>query len=90
MSEQRYMERVAGLFEKIKAEAATEEESVLFERYRDAEFDLTVEYRLGADFPQDRWEALRKIHRRTQNSTEAIKAKYFSGELSKKEFAIIK
>ena len=87
MSEQEYLDRLSGLFEKVKAEIHTEDESILSDRYRDAEFDLTVEYRLGADFSRERWERLRKIHQQSHNNTETIKAKYLSGNLSKKDFA---
>jgi len=87
MTEREYMERVAGLFEKVKAEAATEDETVLLERYREAEFDLTVDYRLGVDFPQERREALRKIQRQSRDHTEAIKAEFLFGKLTNEEFA---
>ena len=86
MNEQEYMERVAGLFDKIKAEAATEDEVVLLERYRDAEFDLLVEFRLGADFPTNRLEALRAIHRLSLRGAEASKAQFLSGELTREQF----
>jgi len=86
MNKEEYTARIAGLFEKVKAETDTNDESVLLERYRDAEFDLTVEYRLGADFSPYRWRTLRQMHRQSQSSTEEIKEKRQSGELSKKEF----
>jgi len=36
MNEQEYMERVSGLFEKVRAESAvTENEAILFDRYRE-------------------------------------------------------
>lgn len=87
MNEKEYMERISGLYEKIRAEsAANEEEAILFERYHDAEFDLTVEYRLGQDFPAERREALRAIHQQVQNQTEELRKKYASGDLREREF----
>jgi hypothetical protein len=87
MSEKEYIERVSNLFEKIQAEsAANEKEEVLFKRYRDAEFDLMVEYRLGPNFPAERREALRSVHQQIQNQTEELRKKYLSGDLQKQEF----
>lgn len=87
MNEKEYMKRVSSLFEKIRAEsAANEEEETLFKRYRDAEFDLTVEYRLGPDFPTERREALRAVYQQVQNHTEELRKKYLSGDLQKQEF----
>jgi hypothetical protein len=87
MSEEEYMERVSGLFEKVLAEsAATESEAILLERYRDAEFDLNVEYRLGPDFPVERRKALRAAYQRVQERAEELKKKYLSGNLKEKEF----
>jgi len=90
MNEQEYMERVSGLFEKVRAESAvTENEAILFDRYRDAEFDLTVEYRLGPDFPAERREALRAVHRQVQEQSEELRKKYLSGNLQKQEFVVL-
>lgn len=87
MNEKEYMERVSGLYERIRAgSAVNEEEGVLLKRYRDAEFELTVEYRLGPDFPAERLEALRAIHQQMQDQTEELKKKYASGDLQKQEF----
>lgn len=86
MNEQEYMERVSGLFDKVKAEAATEDEAALQERYRDAEFDLPIEYKLGAGVPAKRLETLRAIHRQSLQDAEASKAKFLTRELSREQF----
>lgn len=86
MSEREYMDRVSRLMEKVRAEsAATENKASLFEKYRDAEFDLTVEYRLGPDFPVERREALRAADRRVQRQLEERRKEYASGRLSQQE-----
>lgn len=88
MTEQEYLERLSGLFEKIRAEAApTDDETILFERYQDAEFTLTIDYRLGADFPPERRAALRAVHQRTQERTEELKKQFLASELSNQQFA---
>lgn len=87
MSEKEYLERISKLYEKIRSESpANENEETLLKRYRDAEFDLTVEYRLGPDFPVERREALRAIHQHIHNQMEELKKKYLSGNLQKQEF----
>ncbi|MHC1743642.1 MAG: hypothetical protein AB9873_11505 [Syntrophobacteraceae bacterium] len=88
MSEQEYAERLSGLLERVKAGSAPgESDAVLFERYRDAEFDLTVEYRLGPDFPDARREPLRVILKRVREQTEGLKQEYLAGRLTGQEFA---
>lgn len=88
MSEHEYAERMSGLFEKVKAKSTQgESDLALFERYRDAEFDLTVEYRLGVDFPAARREALRAIIKRARGESELLKQEYLGGRLSASEFA---
>ncbi len=88
MNEKEYMKRVSSLFEKIRGESALNEtEEILFKRYRDAEFDLMVEYRLGSDFTRNRLEALRSVYQQVQNQTEDLRKKYLSGKLQKQEFA---
>lgn len=87
MNKEEYMDRIAGLFEKIKAETGTKDQAVLLERYRDAEFDLLVEYKLGADFSQKRWGTLRHMHRQWRKGVDEIKKQFQSGKLSKEEFA---
>jgi len=90
MNEKEYMERISSLYEKIRAESsADEEEGTLFKRYHDAEFDLTVEYRLGPDFPAERCEALRAVHQQVQNQTEELRNKYASGDLQDQEFVFL-
>lgn len=87
MNEKEYMERISRLYENIRAEStANEDEETLFKRYRDAEFDLTVEYRLGPDFPAERREALRAIYQQVHIQTEELRKKYMSGDLQKQEF----
>ena len=87
MTENEYMQRISGLLEKIRAESGNDEDDAAFlERYQEAEFDLTVEYRLGSDFPPDRREALRTVHRRTQEQSAALREKYLSGALPKQDF----
>jgi hypothetical protein len=88
MTEQEYVERLSQLLERIRREAApTDDEAVLFERYRDAEFDLTVDHRLGLDFPRDRRAQLGAVHHRTRERTEALKQRLLAGDLSREEFA---
>jgi len=85
MSEKEYAERLSKLFEKIQNESV-ENEAILFKRYCDAEFDLTVEYRLGPDFPKERKESLRSINWQIQKLTEGFKKKYLSGNIEKQDF----
>ncbi len=90
MSEREYMDQVSRLFERVRAKsAATESEAILFERYRNAEFDLTVEYRLGPDFPGERREALRAVHWQAQEKPEKIRKEYHSGSLKQQEFVVL-
>lgn len=87
MSEKEYLERISSLYEKIRSEfAVNEDEETLLKRYRDAEFDLTIEYRLGPDFPIERREALRAVHQHVYNQLEELRKRYISGNLQKQEF----
>ena len=86
MDEQEYFDRISNLFEKVKAEAGTDSELELQDRYRDAEFDLLVEFKLGKDFPADRKEKLRVIHLQSLQGAEAAKTRFLSGEVSREGF----
>lgn len=85
MSEKEYAKRLSKLFEKIQSESI-ENDTILFKRYCDAEFDLTVEYRLGPDFPEERKKSLRSINWQIQKLTEDFKKKYLSGNIKKQDF----
>ncbi len=75
------------MFEKVKFESSkNENEEALLKKYRDAEFDLTVEYQLGSDFSPERWKVLRVVYEHVQNSTIKLKEQYLSGDLQKSEF----
>lgn len=87
MTEQEYLERLSGLYEKIRADTPAGDLTEIFERYRDAEFELTVDYRLGIGFPEERRAALRAIGKKIQQDTEELKARFAAHALSGESFA---
>ena len=87
MTEQEYLERLSGLYEKIRVDAPAGDSTEIFERCRDAEFELTVDYRLGSGFPEDRRAALRAIGKKIQQDSEELKNRFAAQELSGESFA---
>lgn len=87
MTESEYLERLSGLYEKTRVDTPSGDALEIFERYRDAEFDLNIDYRLGVDFPDDRRAALRAIWKKALQDTEELKTRYAAHALSGESFA---
>jgi hypothetical protein len=62
LSQREYERRIAELYSGLPAVPSKEEEI----RLRRRELDLTIDYRLGQDFPRERREALWEIQRRVE------------------------
>lgn len=86
MTEQEYLERLSKLFEKIQGETTSDEMMDVFKRYKAAEFDLTIDYRLGTDFPQERRLVLFAIQEKSLQDAEELKAQFTTGTLSSGSF----
>ena len=89
ITEREYVDRLANLFvgSSEQNQLPTDDETALFERYQDAEFDLTVDYRLGADFSPESRAVLRAANRNARERIELLKEEFLAGKLSKREFA---
>ncbi|WP_139296732.1 hypothetical protein [Halodesulfovibrio marinisediminis] len=86
MSEEEYNKRIAELLDKIQStSSANEDNDQLFQRYRRAEFDLMVEYRLGADFSRDKWEKLRAVHDQLMEKVEKLRRAHAEGKLNQRQ-----
>jgi len=86
MTEQEYLENLSCLSEKIQSETAAANPVDAFERYQAAEFDLTIDYRLGIDFPKERRIMLVAIQQKSLQAAEELKAQFTAGTVSKESF----
>ena len=86
MTESEYLGRLSGLYEKTRADTPSGDPQQIFERYRAAEFELSIDYRLGVDFPDDRRAALRAIWQKALQGTEELKAQFAAHALSGESF----
>ncbi len=86
ITEQEYLERLSGLYEKIQARTPSGDLTEIFERYRDAEFDLTVDYQLGTEFPNERRKVLRTIHLKVLQDAEELKTRFTANTLTRESF----
>ena len=86
MTEEEYQKRMAGLLDEIQKDSAEiVDDAEVFEKYRQAEFDLMIEYRLGADFSKEKWEQLRTIHDQMQQKMEVVRGQHAEGKLSQQQ-----
>lgn len=87
MTDEEYNERLAQLFERIRASGASNEsEAELVARYQSAEFDLVIDYRLGEAFPRDRRPALVRVFRELRRRTDPLRQRLEARELTLSSF----
>ena len=79
--------RLANLAERVQGEAHSAGVADEFELYQAAEFDLTIDYRLGIQFPKARRKVLRDIQQRYMLEAKKLKARFLAGHLTKELFA---
>jgi len=83
MTDEEYSKCMAELLDKIQATSTSyEDDTLLLKRYRQAEFDLMIEYRLGSDFPTEKREKLQIIHEQLLKKTEELRNAYAEGKLN--------
>ena len=87
MSEEVYLEKLGALFEKLKAETPNASEEDIFITYREREFDLMINFRLGEDFPEERRQDLKKLHNRLTGEMNELRLKVSSREISADNYA---
>jgi len=87
MSEKDYLEQLGELFEKLRIEMPHASDQDIFERYREHEFDLMIDFRLGGDFPDERRQTLKKIHSRTMSKMDELKRSISLGKMTAHDYA---
>jgi hypothetical protein len=86
MSEKEYLERLGGLFATLKSEMPQASDEEIFSIYRERELDLTIDFRLGPDFPEERRKALKIIQRQVLGHMEELKSSLASGKITANDY----
>jgi len=86
MSEKEYLERLGGLFEMLKSEMPQASDEEIFSIYRERELDLTIDFRLGVDFPDERRQALKKFQRQVLYHMQELKSSLASGKIAANDY----
>lgn len=87
LSEAEYLERLGGLVEKLRSEMPQASDQEIFSLYREREFDLLIDFRLGADFPKERRQALKKIQQQVLCRMDELMASVSSGKMATHDYA---
>jgi len=87
ITEAEYLEQLGGLIEKLKLEMPQASDQVIYSIYREREFDLMIDYRLGDDFPDVRRQMLKKLQSQLMCRMEELKSKLLAGEMSAIDYA---
>ena len=82
MSEKDYLERLGGLYATLKSEMPQASDEEIFSIYREREFDLTIDFRLGTDFPEERRRALKIYQRQVLRHMEELKSYLAAGKMA--------
>lgn len=87
MSEQDYLEQIGALYATLKRERPHASDQEIFTLYREREFDLTIDFRLGADFSAERRQALNAIRQRGLQHLEQLTSALAAGRLTPDDYA---
>jgi len=87
MSEKDYLEQLGRLFERLRTEMPHASDQDIFELYREREFDLMIDFRLGNNFPDERRQTLKKLHSQTMCKMDELKRLISSGEIAANDYA---
>jgi hypothetical protein len=86
MSEKEYLERLGGLFATLKSEMPLASDEEIFSTYRERELDLTIDFRLGTDFPDERRQALKIFQRQVLRRMEELKSSLATGKMAANDY----
>jgi hypothetical protein len=86
MSEKDYLERLGGLFAKLKSEMPQASDEEIFSIYRERELELTIDFRLGTDFPEELRQALKILQRQVLRRMEELKSSLASGKMAANDY----
>lgn len=87
LSEAEYLERLGGLVEKLRSEMPQASDQEIFSLYREREFDLLIDFRLGADFPKERRQELKEVQQQVMHRMEVLASAVFSGKMTNHDYA---
>jgi hypothetical protein len=87
LSEQEYEQRVAQLYKQAAEGQLSAAPSNLDETIKEKEFQLTIDYRLGTNFPTEKRTALWNAKQRAEKQKLRLIGKYFQVSLKKRAFA---
>lgn len=75
---------IRGCVSKLHPQAS---EQAVFEAFRQREFDLTLDFRLGEDFPIERRQALKEIHNQIVIRMEELQSAMVAGRMTPADYA---
>lgn len=85
--EEEYLARLEKLFGELRSEMPHASDQEIFEAFCEREFDLTLDFRLGEDFPIERRQGLKEIHNQIVMRMEELQSAMVVGRMTPADFA---
>ena len=86
MREEEYLARLEKLFGELRSEMPQASDQEIFETFRQREFDLTLDFRLGEEFPIERRQALKEIHNQIVIRMEELQSAMVVGRMTPADY----
>lgn len=87
MREDEYLARLEKMFGELRSEMPQASDQEIFEAFREREFNLTLDFRLGEDFPIERRQALKEIHKQILIRMEELQSAMMAGGMTPADYA---
>lgn len=87
MREEDYLARLEKFFGELRSEMPQASDQEIFEAFREREFNLTLDFRLGEDFPIERRQALKEIQSQILIRMEELQSAMMMGRMAPADYA---